>query len=41
MADDFADVRALAEHSVLWALDPTQTYGSVRESLGSTARPSI
>jgi len=41
MADDFADVRALAEHSVLWALDPTQAYGSVRESLGSTARPSI
>jgi hypothetical protein len=39
MADDFADARALAEHSVLWTLDPSQAYGSVRECLGSTTRP--
>jgi len=41
VADTLADPRELVEHSVMWTVDPTQAYGSVRESLGSQTRPGI
>jgi hypothetical protein len=39
IADQFADPRELAEHTILWTLDPTQEYASVREAIGSQLRP--
>jgi hypothetical protein len=41
VTDGIADPRDLVEHAVLWTIDPTESYGSVRESLGAQARPGI
>jgi hypothetical protein len=38
IADQFADPRELVEHSITWTIDPTQTFNSVRESVGSQLR---
>ena len=39
ITDGFADTRDLVEHSILWTLDTAESCDSVRESVGSQARP--